>query len=1308
MNTKNIENVYPLSPMQQGMVFHSIAAPESGVYIEQLNCALRGALDVAAFECAWQRVLDRYAILRTSFIGEGLKEPVQVVHRQVKLPFEFQDWRDTPTSEQPARLSAFLADERRRGFVLTDAPLMRVALMRVTNDMYEFVWQHHHALLDGWSVPIVLQEVFAFYHARCRNQALQLPPPRPYRDYIVWLRKQDLRQAEDFWRRTLKGFTAPTPLIVDRAIKNADAAHSAEVETRLSLATTNVLQSVARQNRLTLNTLVQGAWALLLSRYSGEEDVVFGATVSGRPAELPGAETMVGLFINTLPVRVRVTPNLPVVAWLQELQTQQVELRQYEYTPLVQIQSWSEAPRGLSLFDSILVFENLPVSDSLREQDDDLEILNYRSVEQTNYPLTAVAGPSSELMLKIVYDNERFDQPTITRMLGHWRTLLEGIAENPSQSLAALPLLTQVEREQILVEWNDTTADYVRDRCAHELFEQQVARTPNAIAVTLGEARLTYRELNARANQLAHHLRELGVKPETLVAICMERSLEMIVAVLGVLKAGGAYVPLDPTYPFDRLAFVLDDSRAPILLTQSHLTSRLPQHPIQICLDTDWEKMTRESDANLPLCATPENLVYVIYTSGSTGKPKGTLLQHRGLCNLIAAYHRDFGIGATSRVLQFFSFGFDGSVADIFSALLNGATLCLTPPDAVSSINDFERLIAAQHITVAMLPPALLALLPSDGLSDLQTIISAGESCRRDDALRWARRRQFFNGYGPTEVTVAASWYRVEELDSETTIPIGRPIANAQIYILDQQLQPVPVGVPGELHIGGVGLARGYLNRPELTAEKFIHYQLPIANRQSPIRLYKTGDLGRFRADGNIEFLGRIDHQVKLRGFRIELGEIETVLREHPAVQDAVVLAREDPPGEKRLVAYVISVGEITTNDLSKFLQTKLPAYMTPAAFVMMEAFPLNASGKVDRRALPAPDHVPVATARVVIPPRDTLEFELAQIWEKILGVHPIGVRDNFFELGGHSLLALRLSALVQQELGQSLPLVNLFQEPTIEHLASVLRGAEMTTPTVVPIQPHGTKPPIFFVHPSGGSVHWYTELAESLGADQPFYGLQARGVHGDAELHTRVEDMAAFYLDAMRAQQTNGPYRIGSWSMGVSVAYEMAQQLRALNQPVSLLALLDQGPTLGAKEPEDDAAYLVDTFGKHIPLATEQLRQLEPHEQIAHVWRQARQAEWLYPDVTLDQFSHFIRILRTHTDAFRQYKPQRYAGKVTLFRAEERPADDPPAHDLGWGALATQGVEIHSVPGDHLSMIHEPHVQVLAEKLKGCLDETP
>ena len=872
-----------------------------------------------------------------------------------------------------------------------------------------------------------------------------------------------------------------------------------------------------------------------------------------------------------------------------------------------------------------------------------------------------------------------------------------------------------------------------------------MARTPGAVAVTFEDDSLTYLELNRRANQLAHRLQRLGVGPESRVGICVERSLELIVGILGILKAGGAYVPLDPDYPPERIAFMLEDAQMPVLLTQQHLRREDTRErdtegeegvPYVLLLDADWPSITQEPDTNPISGAMPENLAYVIYTSGSTGRPKGTLLHHRGLCNFASSQALDYDLMPGRRMLQFASFSFDASVAEIFPALLSGATLCLARRETLFSAVDLVQLLKDRAITTAILPPSLLTLLPAEELPALQTLLSAGEACTREIVARWAPGRRFFNAYGPTEATVGPTWYRVEDLpDGATSIPIGRPIANTQVYVVDAQLRPVPIGVPGELMIGGVGVARGYLNRPGLTARKFIPDPF---GETAGSRLYRTGDLVRFLPDGNIDFLGRLDHQVKIRGLRIELGEVEAVLRDHESVGRAVVVAREEPSGDRRLVAYVVpaergrdtreedtrgrdtepvagaptalGIGEgVPPQNLRQFLQDRLPEYMIPSAFVWLDELPLTPNRKVDRRALPAPEDTRPSGERTFVPPRDALELQLTQMWEEILNIRPIGVKDNFFELGGHSLLAVRLVAQIQQRLGATLPLTHLFQEPTVEQVASVLRQQEglASASPLVPLQPNGSGRPLFFVHPSGGSVHWYADLARHLGSEQPFYGLQAQGLNGDEGLHTRIEDMAAAYVKALLDIQPDGPYRLGSWSMGVVVAFEMARQLQAQGRKVDLLIMLDQGPVLPAKEPEDDAAYLVDVFGKHVPLSLNHLRQLGPDEQLAHVWKEARKVEWIYPDITLPQFSRFVRILRTHTEAWRAYQPQVYSGRITLFRASESSGDGYQEPDMGWGRLTSGGVEVHEVPGDHISMIHEPHVRVLAERLRGCLDMT-
>jgi amino acid adenylation domain-containing protein/non-ribosomal peptide synthase protein (TIGR01720 family) len=916
----------------------------------------------------------------------------------------------------------------------------------VDENVYQFIWSYHHLLLDGWSVSFVLKEVFDFYEAFCLGQNLHLEPSRPYQDYIAWLQQQDLVEAKAYWQQVLSGIHVPTPLGVDRALASSTTEEEsyAGQQRHLSVAATAALQSFARQHQLTVNTLVQGAWALLLSCYSGQEDVVFGTTVFGRPPTLTGVESMVGLFINTLPMRIQVSSQTSLVEWLKQLQAQLWEMRSYEYSPLAQVQGWSEIPRGLPLFESIVVFENYPIDTSFHEQNRSLNICQEGCFERANYPLTVAAMPSEELLLYLGYDCRRFDAATINRMLGHLQTLLEGMVADQEQQLADLPMLTEPERHQLLVEWNDTQTDYPAHQCIHQLFEAQVERTPDAVAVVFADNSLTVGELNRRANKIAHHLRSLGVGADTLVALYLERSVEMIVGLLAILKAGGAYLPIDTAYPGERVALMLEDAQVPILLTQKHLLEQLPPHKAQvICLDTDWQTFAQQSQENLPTLINPDNLAYVIYTSGSTGKPKGVAVSHRAVNRLV--FHTNYiNFQPDDRVAQVSNVAFDAATFEIWGALLHGGQLIGIDKDISLSAEEFAAYIQQQQISTLFLTTALfnqLANVVPGAFKNLRQLLFGGEAANVGcvkEILKNGSPQRLLHVYGPTESTTFSCWYLVEQIAPEATnLPIGKPISNTQIYILNRHLQPVPIGVAGEVYIGGAGVARGYLNRPDLNAEKFIPN--PFSQQQGS-KLYKTGDLARYLSDGNIEFLGRLDNQVKIRGFRIELGEIEVTLSQHPAVQEAVVTATEDIPGNHRLVAYVVPKQEsvCAIAQLQQFLKQKLPEYMLPSTIVELSALPLTPNGKVDRRALPVPETTRPDLAGALIAPRTPTEEILAGIWSEILGLEQVGVNDNFFELGGDSILSIQIVSRANQAGLQLTPKL-LFQHQTIAELSTVV-----------------------------------------------------------------------------------------------------------------------------------------------------------------------------------------------------------------------------------------------------------------------------
>jgi amino acid adenylation domain-containing protein len=1053
MSTPDIEDIYELSPLQQGMLFHTLYAPESGVYLEQESFPLHGTIDVPALVRAWQHVVERHPVLRSSFHWEGLKKPVQVVHRQPQLPVDIQDWRRLSAREQEERLDAYLKSDREKGFELSKAPLLRVAILERGDELIQFMLTFHHILLDGWSHRLITEEVWAFYEACCEGKDVRLAPVRPYGDFIAWLQRQDLAKAEVFWRQVLKGFNAPTQFGIDRPARGKPEADvdQAEQSVRLSKQTTSALQRLARESRLTLNTLIQGAWAVVLSRYSGDTDVVFGTVVSGRPATLAGVESMVGLFINTLPLRTQVLPDAFPVPWLKDLQARQLEARDYEYGALVDIQGWSEVPAGVPLFESIVIFENYPVSSPPAEDDDSTkEEGSYRCFEKTNYPLNLMVMPAPRLDLKILYSQQRFDDAAIARMLVHIRTFLEGLAADADRRLADLPLLAPAELRQLLIEWNATEAEYPRDACIHELFEAQVACNPEATALMCESKELSYRELNRRANQLAHHLQGLGVGPEVIVGICMERSVEMMVGLLGILKGGGAYLPLDPGYPQERLAFMLADVQAPVLLTQQRLVERLPAHGARlVCLDADWELIARGRENNPTRMATPDNLAYVIYTSGSTGRPKGVAMSHRPLANLLSWQLQNSTLPGGAKTLQFAPISFDVFFQEAFSTWCAGGTLLLIAEGLRRDAAELASFLKDQAVERLFLPSVALHHLAEAagggrGLTSLREVITAGEQLQvTQPVARWfseATGCTLYNQYGPSESHVVTAFTLTGPPSGWPALPpIGRPIANTQIYLLDPQLQPVPVGVPGELYIGGVCLARGYLRRPELTAERFVPHPF---SPEPGARLYRTGDLGRYLADGNIEFLGRTDRQVKIRGFRVECGEVEVVLGGHPGVQDVVVLVREDRPRDKRLVAYIVPArGQApTTGALSSFLKEQLPEYMVPSTFVLLDELPFTPSGKLDRQALPAPSQARSAPEQTYVAPRMPVEEVLVKMYAEVLALEHVGVNDNFFsDLSGHSLLATQLVSRIRDNFQIELPLRAVFDKPTVGELAQAL-----------------------------------------------------------------------------------------------------------------------------------------------------------------------------------------------------------------------------------------------------------------------------
>jgi amino acid adenylation domain-containing protein len=862
--------------------------------------------------------------------------------------------------------------------------------------------------------------------------------------------------------------------------------------------------------------------------------------------------------------------------------------------------------------------------------------------------------------------------------------------------------MTDAERHRILVDWNNTGKPYPADKCIHEMVEAQAIANPNALAVAQEGRQLTYEELNARANQLARLLRQKGVGCDVPVAICLRRSLELPVALLAVLKAGGACVPLDPDYPKERLAYILEDSRAPVLITQLDLHSALGDVKAEtLYLGSDWKLLAGHSRENLPLIARPDSLAYIIYTSGSTGKPRGVLLMHRGLVNHGVASIDLYGIDRSDRVLQFSSISFDIAVEEIFPTWFAGATVVLRSDKMSLAATDFLRWIKQQRISVLDLPTAYWHELVHEVAEsherlpeDLRLVIVGGEKASASAYAAWLKaggnRIRWVNTYGPTEASVIASAYEPDPAKPfPDNLPIGRPIANVRLYVLDSELQPVAVGEPGELHIGGPGVARGYLNHPERTQAKFIADPF---SQDTNARLYKTGDMVRYLPDGNIEFQGRIDFQVKIRGFRIEPGEIEAVLEKHPAIAQAVVTAREVNE-EKRLAAYVVPVpGAVTSNELRRHLKSSLPEYMVPADFVFLKSFPLTPNGKVDRRALPAPEPAEPDNAKGYVGPRDEFQSRMVSLWEQVLGRKHIGVRDNFFELGGHSLLAVRLTSRIEKQFGRKLTITALLQAPTVESLVALLRDDRASWSPLVPLNAGGSKPAFFFVHGLGGTVMRFHELARHMVPDQPFYCFQAQGMDGKAPCLDSVEEMASLYLEHLRAAQPQGPYFLGGYSFGGLVALEMATRLAAAQAEVGALILID--------------TYLPPA--KHGPSLLRKFLGLSTEQKLAYgkkrLIRYGRGIKRRIDALSLPQAIKDVR--EACAVAELKYRPRVYPGRVVLFRASEkalRGLDDPQA---GWRSFAAGGIEIYEIDGDHGNILNEPQVKQLAAQVRARLEK--
>lgn len=1325
----------PASAGQQGLWFLHQVNTEGAEYNIFATVRLRRSLDLVALEQSLHALMERHEALRTTFTLHA-GQLIQRVAVDLTMPLICKDLRDLaiPLREQEALRLA--NEEFQRPFDLAQGPLVRAMVFHLAEQGHLLLLTMHHSISDGWSLGLILQELTGYYDALVAGQPAQLPEVSlQFGDFAAWqhARMEGAALAEHlaYWKNYLAGAPTVLELPTDRPRPTHPTGKGAQHTFSLSAELTAALKTLSREEHVTLYMLLVAAFQVLLQRYTGQNDLLFGTTTAGRARE--GLEYTVGYFTNTLVLRSALADNPTVRALLGRVREAVLNAQHHQDMPfdhLIKELQPERTPGQSPLFQVFLTMDTpLPTLPTAWDATQlDLE------TGAAKFDLSLdFSERSGCLVSHLEYNTDLFDASTIARLSTHWQTILRSIVSDLAQPVAELALLTDEERQQLLVEWNTTQVPYPAEASIHQLFAEQVARTPEAIAASCGEDSLTYRELNVRANQLAHYLQKQGLRPGERVGIFIERSLDMLIGLLGILKAGGVYVPLDPTYPVERLAFMLADAELSALLTHLHLTEKVAQVAQNvICLDRDWPEIALESWENPALRVGGEDCAYMIYTSGSTGKPKGVLGTHRASLNRFHWMWRAYPFQADEVCCQKTTLSFVDSIWEIFGPLLQGVRQIIVPDAVAKDPTQFVRLLADARVTRIVLVPSLLRVL-LESRSDLQQQlpclkywVCSGEALSVELAQQFQQRMPqavLINLYGSSEVAADATFYEVRSAQTLTSVPIGRPIDNIRIYVLDQAMQPVPIGVAGELYIGGDGLARGYFHRPELTEARFVADPFSVL---PGAKLYKTGDQARYLADGTLEYLGRLDLQVKLRGMRIELGEIEAVLGQHPAVSEAVVVIREDVPGDQRLVAYVVGQPgqEVSAGELQHFLGQQLPGYMVPGLLVFLVALPLTPNGKTDRRALPVPDYQHSTTERTYIAPQLTIHYQLIQIWEELLPVRPIGIRDNFFALGGHSLLAARLIARIAEVCGKTLPLSILFQSATVEDLATVLQEetrAQQTRTVVTTVQASGSQRPFFFLHGDwNGKAFYCLKLARELGPERPFYLLEPY-LYEHLQVLPSLEQVAAAHLAAMRQIQPEGPYLLGGWCNGAMVAYEMAQQLRAAHQEVELLVMMDAGTSSPFSNLLRRAMR-----GSNVLLRLKQEQQDTLFFRLLHIYeyfrlwnyrkrlaaeegtgRPPEEVEVAHPNfATLLPSSENLRdnYMAIFNWLASGYRVRPYGGDIAVFWAQE---DNPGRRKVWERLLAEQSnVRTHFVPGTHMTS-RTRYIESLARSLAECIERT-
>lgn len=1336
----------PLTPSygQYRMWFLSQLQPETpSVYHLYRFLRMRGNLDYAALRRALDEIVARHEVIRTRLVTNALGDLEQIIMPPSPMELSIEDLRELEPTHRDGQAHRRLKKDASRPFRLQRDILLRGTLLRLTEDEHVLQLTTHHIASDRWSLGLLTQELTTLYHGFASGQTSPLAAlPIQYADFAAWQRGwlagDLLRSQLDYWQKHLSGAPPVLALPTDYARPPQISFRGAWQLFTVPQELTVQLKALGRETGTTLYMILLSTFYILLYRYTQQRDLVVGTAIANR--QNTQLEKLIGYFANTLALRV----NLSGDPTFREVLTQvkQITLDAYAHqdTPFEQLVEELQPERNLSyspIFQTMFIMLNTPKSAHELTSLDRLHIQEERiRHEASQFDVTFFVGEGEAGLEGVCeYSTDLFELSTIERMIGHYQALLRGIVAHPDTKIATLPILTPTERINLLEVWNRTERDYPKGEFLCQLFEAQVERTPDNIAASFADPfvrqSISYRDLNERANQLAHTLRSLGVGAEVFVGVCIERSLEMLIALLGTLKAGGVYVPIDPAYPEDRVDYMLENSEAKVVLTQDSLVTRFsPERCHVIALDRDWSTAIASQPTTNPqqTILHRDQLAYVIYTSGSTGKPKGVLIPHGGLSNFLLSMQEYFQLDHRDKLVAVTTISFDIAALELYLPLITGAEVVISSREAAIDGNQLSQLIDTAGATIMQATPATWYMLLSLNWQPQipLKILCGGEPLPPQLAEELQPLcRELWNMYGPTETTIWSSNCRVE--GGEAVITVGKPIANTQFHILDDQMQPVPVGVAGELYIGGAGLARGYHKRPDLTAEKFV--ENPINPAQSP-RIYRTGDLARWRPNGEVECLGRADFQVKIRGFRIELGEIESALVKHPHIEKAVVVARESEGFGLKLVAYaiakdtaIIGIGEIT-----QFLKTTLPDYMIPAAFVCLEDFPLTPNGKVDRKALPSPNFTREVLENEFTAPRNPIEQAMAEIWATALNIEQIGVHDNFFELGGNSLLAVKVFAEIEKVLNRKIPLNVIFQYPTIAAIAdlSTVESQDNKFSAIVPLQPLGDKTPIFCTHAIGTSVQFYRQLVEHLGKEHPFYGLQSRFLQqSEKKENITLEDMASFYIEEIQAIQPQGPYLLGGFSFGGIVAYEMAQQLLQAGEEVALLAIFDTSAP-DAKLRLDYHKQLLQHWHNFKDFGLDYAQKKAFNQikfrtmQVANVLKQRLYAIKKVENIDItsentkkDDIKAYFearlrRIENLHLKTLDEYVFKPYGGTLTLFRSMVRPENTGDIWDetLGWSKLVTGELKILDVPGSHRQIFDEPYVQTLAAKMSVCLEE--